>query len=140
VNKVSPRRILQPGSGGYNDEPIDNSSDPSLAPTASPNRKKPSPTPVSQINVAQPERYFNDISPLERQALHDLYDSTNGPNWYYNDVSSSGIPWDFTNPDANPCDENWYGVYCSYLQDMVLDLNKSDSPTWDDDPDTPYPL
>jgi len=132
VNKVSPRRILQPGSGGYND--------------GSGNK---------------------NISPLERQALHELYDSTDGPNWYYDNVLSSGIPWDFFNPDANPCDENWHGITCSpdyhvielnlrqsdlsgtlpatigqlsYLQGMVLDLMKSDFPTWDDDPDTPYPL
>jgi len=49
----------------------------------------------------------SNISPLERQALQDLYDSTDGPNWIYY------YGWDFSNPYANPCDEHWYGVTCS---------------------------
>ena len=114
--------------------------------------------------MAQPASGNNNISPLERQALQDLYDSTDGSHWDYNNVFSTGIPWDFSNPDANPCDEHWYGVTCSadyhviklnlrqcnlrgtlpstiglfsYLQDMVLDINKTQDddgpPTWDDD-------
>jgi Leucine-rich repeat (LRR) protein len=54
-----------------------------------------------------PDGVSLNISPLERQALQDLYDSTDGPNWYNNDN------WDFSNPDANPCDEEWYGIGCS---------------------------
>jgi len=53
----------------------------------------------------------NNISPLERQALQDLYDSTDGFKWSY--TNGNGIPWNFTNPDANPCDDGWYGVTCS---------------------------
>ena len=50
-----------------------------------------------------------NISPLERQALQDLYDSTDGPHWNY----FCGISWDFSDPNANPCDEEWYGITCS---------------------------
>ena len=57
-----------------------------------------------------------NISPQERQALQDLYDSTDGPNWY------SGASWDLSNPDANPCNEGWYGVSCS-LDYRVISLS-----------------
>ncbi len=60
----------------------------------------------------------NNISPQERQALQDLYDSTDGPNWYY---GYGGILWDFSNPIANPCKE-WYGVTCS-ADNHVTNLN-----------------
>jgi len=59
-----------------------------------------------------------NIPPEERQALQDLYDSTDGPNWY----NYGG--WDFSNPNANPCDEGWDGVYCSidyHINDLYLD-------------------
>lgn len=44
------------------------------------------------------------IPPLEQQALKDLYDSTDGPNWIVRDG------WDFTDPNANPC--SFRGVSC----------------------------
>jgi Leucine-rich repeat (LRR) protein len=51
----------------------------------------------------------SNIPPLERQALHDLYNSTDGSNWNY----YGGTHWNFSNPNANPCDIHWYGVICS---------------------------
>jgi len=60
------------------------------------------------------------ISPLEWQALENLYDSTDGPNWNY--LYDAGIPWDFFNPNTNPCDELWYGITCS-VDYHVVDLS-----------------
>jgi len=62
----------------------------------------------------------NNISPLERQALENLYDSTDGPNWNY--LYDAGIPWDFFNLNTNPCDELWYGITCS-VDYHVVDLS-----------------
>jgi Leucine-rich repeat (LRR) protein len=62
----------------------------------------------SSSSLVMTSSYSNNISPEERQALHDLYDSTDGPNWY-----NYGTRWDFSNPNANPCDEHWYRVTCS---------------------------
>lgn len=62
----------------------------------------------------------NNISPLERQALENLYDSTDGPNWNY--LYDNGIPWNFFNPNTNPCDELWYGITCS-VDYHVVDLS-----------------
>ena len=67
----------------------------------------------------------NNISPLERQALQDLYDSTGGPNWFY-DYDYLRMPWNFSNSNANPCDERWYGVICSidyHVKDLSLYSN-----------------
>jgi len=60
--------------------------------------------------------YSNNISPEERQALQDLYDSTDGPNWY------NGASWDFSNPNANPCDEGWRGVDCSDDYHIIISI------------------
>jgi hypothetical protein len=40
----------------------------------------------------------SNIPSLERQALQDLYTSTDGPNWNYGGSSH----WDFSNPNVNP--------------------------------------
>jgi hypothetical protein len=76
----------------------------------------------SSSTLVMTSSYSNNISPEERQALQDLYDSTNGPNWYY-----YGTAWDFSNPDANPCDEEWRGVYCSpdyHVRELDLEYRK----------------
>jgi len=53
-----------------------------------------------------------NIPSTERQALRDLYDSTDGPHWTYY-IGSGGGAWDFSDPSVNPCDQNWYGIYCT---------------------------
>ena len=50
-------------------------------------------------------------SSTERQALQDLYQSTDGAHWNYG-TSSAGNHWSFDNPVVNPCVEQWYGVHC----------------------------
>ena len=44
------------------------------------------------------------IPPLERQALQDLYESTDGPNW----IANHG--WEFSDPNSNSC--SFFGVEC----------------------------
>jgi Leucine-rich repeat (LRR) protein len=65
---------------------------------------------ASSSSLEMTSNYSNNISPEERQALQDLYDSIDGPNWYY---YYGGTQWDFSNPNVNPCDEEWSGVTCS---------------------------
>jgi len=62
-------------------------------------------TSTAAPTVVMTSSYRNNISPEELQALQDLYNSTDGSNWYY-----YGTAWDFSNPNANPCDEGWHGV------------------------------
>jgi hypothetical protein len=46
-------------------------------------------------------------------ALYDLYNATNGRFWKWNNHSNA-IPWDFSNPHANPCEDKWQGLNCRY--------------------------
>ena len=54
-----------------------------------------------------------NIPSNERQALHDLYVSTNGDEWIYLDGDQGH--WNFTDPDVNPCSSSdpWQGLNCS---------------------------
>jgi Leucine-rich repeat (LRR) protein len=59
---------------------------------------------------------FADIPPLPRSqydALYELYNATNGPFWKWNNHSEA-VRWDFTDPGANPCADNWQGLNCRY--------------------------
>ncbi len=51
----------------------------------------------------------------ERQALHDLYTSTNGDDWIYQDGNLGH--WNFTDPDVNPCSSSdpWQGLNCTVI-------------------------
>ena len=69
--------------------------------------------------TSSPSSSNNNISPLERKALQDLYDSTNGPHW---NKWFAGNSWDFSNPIVSPCDVQWYGVTCS-ADYHVIQLN-----------------
>ena len=48
----------------------------------------------------------------EREALVDLYDSTNGAGWSRNDNWLNG----------DPCDNNWFGVTCDDTKSYVTQL------------------
>jgi len=67
---------------------------------------------VSDIAVITSSLERN-IPSYERRALHDLYLSTNGNNWVYQNGDEGH--WNFTNPDVNPCSSSdpWQGLYCS---------------------------
>jgi len=54
-----------------------------------------------------------NIPSHERQALYDLYVSTNGDDWIYQDGDLGH--WNFTDPDVNPCSSSdpWQGLNCN---------------------------
>lgn len=64
-----------------------------------------------------------NISGIEMLALHDLYHSTNGYDWTYNN-------WNFSST-ANPCTDYWIGVTCDlpepynvyYVKSLQLSYN-----------------
>jgi len=66
-------------------------------------------------------RDFSNIPSIERQALQDLYESTDGAHWNYGS-SSGGTHWSFDDPTVNPCEERWYGVQCSNNRIIGLTL------------------
>ena len=80
--------------------------------------KETEPFPSSNNNIPPMERTFpthqnSNIPSAERQALQDLYESTDGAHWNYGSSSSSaGTHWSFDDPEVNPCAEQWYGVHC----------------------------
>jgi hypothetical protein len=78
---------------------------------------------TSEVSTSFSSRNSNNISPLERQALQDLYDSTDGPNW---DYGYGGTRWDFFNPYSNPCNEHWNGIECS-VDYHVVELSLASS-------------
>jgi Leucine-rich repeat (LRR) protein len=41
--------------------------------------------------------------------LYDLYEATNGQNWYW---KSNGKIWNFTDSNVNPCIDQWQGLVC----------------------------
>jgi hypothetical protein len=56
-----------------------------------------------------------NIPSHERQALHDLYASTNGGEWTYIDGDLGH--WNFTDLDVNPCSSSdpWQGLNCTVI-------------------------
>ena len=55
-----------------------------------------------------------NILPYERQALYDLYISTNGYDWIYPE-DNNDTHWNFTDPNVNPCLSSniWQGLNCT---------------------------
>jgi Leucine-rich repeat (LRR) protein len=51
-----------------------------------------------------------NIPPYELNALYELYNSTAGVEWTWNE--QPGVPWNFTQ-DANPCVDQWQGLSCT---------------------------
>eukprot|EP01031_Cornospumella_fuschlensis_P027785 gene27785-33559_t len=63
-----------------------------------------------------------NIPSSELNALQDLYTATNGDFWHWvqpNGTSSLGAPWNFSQPDPNPCAELWQGVVCGNCNSSV---------------------
>jgi hypothetical protein len=56
-----------------------------------------------------------NIPSHERHALYDLYVSTNGYDWIYQDGDAGH--WNFTDLDVNPClsSDPWQGLNCTML-------------------------
>jgi hypothetical protein len=54
------------------------------------------------------------VSEQQLTALQTLYMSTNGLYWIFQpNYTAYGVPWDVTDPSANPCLDRWQGVTCS---------------------------
>ena len=64
-----------------------------------------------QLKESESTSSNNNIPSAERQALQDLYESTDGAHWNYGS-SSAGTHWSFDDHDVNPCVDQWYGVHC----------------------------
>lgn len=63
------------------------------------------------------------LSTVEIQALKNLFDFTNGPNWKI-PVNKQLNAWNFSfNPQ--PCTQKWYGVTCSATCNTVTKANCS---------------
>lgn len=62
----------------------------------------------------------------EFQALWEFYNVTNGPFWRWNETEASraiaGIPWDFSNPQVNPCTALWEGIACQYNNNLAISV------------------
>jgi hypothetical protein len=52
-----------------------------------------------------------NLPPAELEALQDLYLATDGDNW--DCENRAGHPWVFSEA-ANPCEDDWVGIECSY--------------------------
>eukprot|EP00981_Chlorochromonas_danica_P006724 scaffold1463_cov189-Ochromonas_danica.AAC.19 len=68
---------------------------------------------------------MSSLPVVEFNSLFAIYNSTDGDNWAY----SYGNPWNFSEPDPDPCGEHWQGVYCEKLcnatacHDVVTELD-----------------
>jgi Leucine-rich repeat (LRR) protein len=66
------------------------------------------------------------LSDQQFNALHDLYNSTNGGNWVWHKLNST-VRWNFSIPNVNPCADKWQGVGCSctsiYCDIVYINLN-----------------
>eukprot|EP00981_Chlorochromonas_danica_P016192 scaffold16024_cov258-Ochromonas_danica.AAC.2 len=66
------------------------SSHPQVTHTVTGNQNNPAPLPQWELDV-----------------LHDLYNSTQGEYWIW-----TGVPWNFSESNPDPCSEDWEGVTC----------------------------
>eukprot|EP00981_Chlorochromonas_danica_P004783 scaffold964_cov159-Ochromonas_danica.AAC.1 len=74
-----------------------------------PNQKTHSPSshPEIILTVTGNENNPSPLPPWELDVLYDLYSSTQGEYWIW-----TGVPWNFSESNANPCSEAWEGVSC----------------------------
>eukprot|EP00981_Chlorochromonas_danica_P001958 scaffold405_cov179-Ochromonas_danica.AAC.2 len=79
------------------------SSHPEVIPTVTGNQTNPEPLPQWELDV-----------------LYDLYNSTQGEYWIW-----TGVPWNFSESNPDPCSENWEGVTC--IEVCSKSVNGSDS-------------
>jgi Leucine-rich repeat (LRR) protein len=61
-----------------------------------------------------------NIPSSQLTALQDFYNSTNGPVWHYYNLSATSQIWNFSQPDPNPCADDWQGVTCICLPNCVV--------------------
>ncbi len=54
-----------------------------------------------------------EFPPHELAVLYDFYVAGNGDSWSY--PPELGNPWNFNQPNPNPCSQNWAFVNCTQL-------------------------
>lgn len=68
-----------------------------------------------------------DFPSSELDALEDIYISSDGLSWTYDNETGTNnqTQWDFTDPSVNPCMSGWAGVGCSSacLTDQEIDCH-----------------
>lgn len=62
---------------------------------------------------AAPTKSPSNIPTSQYSALHTFYIALNGSGWTYQYSRDGFRPWEFKNPNANPCAEDWSGVDCN---------------------------
>eukprot|EP00981_Chlorochromonas_danica_P015819 scaffold14704_cov214-Ochromonas_danica.AAC.1 len=67
----------------------------------------PSSHPEVSTTLTGNENNLAPLPPWELDVLYDLYNSTQGEYWIW-----TGVPWNFSESNANPCSEAWEGVTC----------------------------
>ena len=62
--------------------------------------------------------------PIQLDSLQDIYTSTNGRYWVYGESESTltSVPWNFSQPFPDPCNQNWAGITCSGCYVNTLNL------------------
>jgi Leucine-rich repeat (LRR) protein len=78
---------------------------------------------VTFVEVSQRDFLLESSSPypnlptIQFSALYDFYNATNGQYWQWDGYENI---WDFSNPLANPCIEQWEGITCTYSNETNL--------------------
>lgn len=52
------------------------------------------------------------VSSAELNSLYELFNSTNGKHWHWENASDAGAIWNFSVPNPNPCCPLWQGLAC----------------------------
>ncbi len=62
------------------------------------------------------------VSSSQMIALEEFYNSTNGLGWMY---PTNTIPWNFSQPDPNPCLQGWAFITCSGCSIIDLEIQSN---------------
>jgi hypothetical protein len=100
------------------------SQEPTLIPTHSPTKSKifslPTVIPTARPTVCA------QFSSSDLAVLKEFYESTDGENWHYDELTRTGAPWNFSQPDPNPCKENWAFIICEQCSLYALLILEGD--------------
>jgi hypothetical protein len=59
-----------------------------------------------------PTKMPANLPTTEIDGLYSLYNSTQGLQWRYSNVSELSMPWDWSENPVNPCSNHWQGIVC----------------------------
>jgi hypothetical protein len=59
-----------------------------------------------------PTKMPANLPTTEIDGLYSFYNSTQGDQWRYSNVSELSIPWDWSENPVNPCYNHWQGIVC----------------------------